>query len=167
MLVPDAERLWRTYAEPIKTWKMGEDGFMFYALHLAAGRENANYTLRHLTWTRSHYLTNRPRRDKRGGMGWVYPSTATTLVHWLKSGKLAHWNLVHNITGATNSPAFPAFKFEWHARAARFEMDPKGLRRWQRYLRICKVWGCHAPHRGGDLSEFLHGVDGEIVEPVS
>ena len=66
MLVPDAERLWRTYAEPIKTWKMGEDGFMFYALHLAAGRENANYTLRHLTWTRSHYLTNRPRRDKRG-----------------------------------------------------------------------------------------------------
>jgi len=155
MLIPEAVRLWTTFENEIHRWQMGEDGFIFYALHLAAGRANANYSLRHLTWTRAHYLTARPQRDKRGGMGWVHPSAATTLVHWLKSARRSDWNLVRNITGATDRPAFPAFRLEWHPRAARFEMDPRSLERWQRYLRICGTWGCHAPHRGGSLSDFL------------
>ena len=143
MLLPEAVRLWTAFANKIHRWEMGEDGFIFAALHLAAGRANANYTLRHLTWTRAHYLTARPQRDKRGGMGWVHPSAATTLVHWLKSAR------------RSDRPAFPAFRLEWHPRSARFEMDPRSLARWQCYLRICGTWGCHAPHRGGSLSEFL------------
>ena len=157
MLIPDAVRLWTTLKHEIIKWKMGEDGFIFYALHLAASREHANYTLRHLTWTRAHYLTERPQRDKRGGMGWVYPSAATTLVHWLKSGRVSHWSFVQNITGSTDRPAFPAFRLEWHPRSASFEMDPRSLAQWQRYLCICGTWGCHAPYRGGSLSDFLAG----------
>ena len=155
MLLPDAVRLWTAFESEIHRWKMGEDGLIFYALHLAAGRANANYTLRHLTWTRAHYLTARPQHEKRGGMGWVHPSAATTLVHWIKSARRPDWNLVQNITGSADRPAFPAFRLEWHPRSARFEMDPRSLARWQRYLRICGTWGCHAPHRGGSLSEFV------------
>ena len=155
ILLPDAVRLWTAFESEIHRWKMGEDGLIFYALHLAAGRANANYTLRHLTWTRAHYLTARPQHEKRGGMGWVHPSAATTLVHWIKSARRPDWSLVQNITGSADRPAFPAFRLEWHPRSARFEMDPRSLARWQRYLRICGTWGCHAPHRGGSLSEFV------------
>lgn len=134
---------------------MGEDGFIFYALHRAARRTNANYTLRHLTWTRSHYLTNNPRQNARGGMGWVYPSNATTVVHWLKMGQRLHWNIVHNATSMTSSPAFPAFRFDWHARTQRLGLDEWESRRWERYLTICGMWGCHAPYRGGAVEQFI------------
>ena len=161
MLIPDALSLWQRFQQPILKFKMGEDAMMFNALHLAAKRQKASYTLRHVTWTRSHYLPARPRHDKRGGMGWVFPSTATTVVHWLKSGRLVHWNLVHNATGSTSRPAFPAFRFDWDAGAERFTMDARSLARWQAYVNICGIWGCHAPYRGGDLAEFVR-VDAKI-----
>jgi hypothetical protein len=82
LLLPAANASWAARADALRTAKVGEDGLIFHALHAAAARARVSYGLRHLTWTRYHNLA--PADAPAGGMGWVAPTAASTVVHWIK-----------------------------------------------------------------------------------
>ena len=150
-------------------WRPKEDAIVGHAIHQAARRARRTYRLHHLTWTRLHNFPAQCGRAgcgakrKAGGMGWVYPSAASTIVHWLKSGGGGFgWERTHAVLRRAHVPAFAPFVFTWNASrgsGGRFEADEAVRRRWASYRRHCWIFGCHAPHRGANLSEWIAGVD--------
>ena len=124
MLLPLANRTWTVHQQVIRKHGLGEDGLLFYALHAAAAAARVPYTLRHLTWTRYHYMPRRPLEAPAGGMGWVAPSASSTCIHWMKYAGAMHWQLAHNVTAAADAPPFAPFRFVWDAARGRFGRDP-------------------------------------------
>lgn len=119
-LVPYADSMYQGdfNRSRLKQLKLGEDAFVFLALHKAAAASNTSYRMRDLTWTRSHFLPANPGRMEFA-MGWHYPSNASSVVHWIKHDVADFW-LVHNISGGTRQPAFAPFRWEWHPTQARW-----------------------------------------------
>ena len=83
ILVPVARGFWKADAAWIRRQTLGEDAFLFGALHIAAARANLTYKLNHLSWSRYHDLPDKPERMVFG-MGWVFPTEASTVVHYVK-----------------------------------------------------------------------------------
>ena len=154
LLLPRARSLLEAERERMRRLRIGEDVFIFYALHEALAAANRSMSLRHLTWTRSHWL---PKRPERGifALGWVYPSNASTVVHWIKH-RPSDMELVHNVSGGAVVGAFAPFRFVWSAAHRRLEHAAwHQLARWSIYRKCCWIYGCHAPYRGGDIKLFL------------
>jgi len=152
-LLPEAHRLWDTHADMIRARKLGEDAFVFYSLHRGAAAAAVGYRIRHLTWSRAHFLPINPLKTLGkpwiSSMGWVYPSNdSSSVVHWIKYGDM---ELVHNVTRHQAEPIFEPFAFRWEAREARLSHDaPRQLARWSIYRKCCWIFGCHAPFRKGN-----------------
>eukprot|EP00310_Coccolithus_braarudii_P006660 CAMPEP_0183380520 /NCGR_PEP_ID=MMETSP0164_2-20130417/125975_1 /TAXON_ID=221442 /ORGANISM="Coccolithus pelagicus ssp braarudi, Strain PLY182g" /LENGTH=257 /DNA_ID=CAMNT_0025558117 /DNA_START=466 /DNA_END=1236 /DNA_ORIENTATION=+ len=119
---------------------LGEDAFIFFALHVGTTRTNGTVTFQHVTWTRSHNLPSARAdvgRPAKPGMGWMHPSSTSFIVHWLKFGKW-QWRLVHTTLANASTPVFTPFAFRWHARSSTFEHAAAGqASRWAAYIRIC------------------------------
>ena len=132
-------------------WTPLEDALVGYSLHEVAHAARVPYHLHHLTWTRVHHYA-----DDKGGMGWVLPSAASTVVHWLKGGA-QQWRKTHDLMATADTPRLAPFVFRWNPKFRTFgalEADNATLARWQVYRDVCGKWGCHAPLRGGDVDTF-------------
>ena len=131
--------------------QLGEDAFVFSAIHLALAKAGLCYRLRHLTWTRFHNLP-KSVSAKGGGMGWIFPSNSSSVVHWIKHGE---FHIVHNESNAART-AFRPFRFIWRPRSLRIEHAAQRQQtRWSIYRKNCWIFGCHAPYRGGELRRFV------------
>ena len=136
-----------------------EDAQVYYSLHLASSAKGLNYTMQHLTWTRSHWMPTRTSgRRARGALAfpsWVQPTAASTIVHELKSSDARVWRSVHEATRHARRPAFPPIAASWHPNIGRLSMDVLQQQRWTAYLECCGFSGCHAPYLGNDTATFV------------
>ena len=155
LLSPTARELWERHSTVLRTRKLGEDAFVFYALQRASSLANVSYRIRHLSWSRFHFLpqhaATHAKTSGASTMGWVYPShDSSSVVHWIKHGDM---ELVHNVTLLQREPIFAPFVFGWDGRSARLTHEATHqLARWSIYRKCCWIFGCHAPYRsGGDL----------------
>ena len=164
LAIEEALRLWEAHSPLINWERVGEDAFVFLALHRAAAAANLTYRLRHLTWTRSHFLPAQPLTHKDGGMGWVFPSNSSSVVHWIKYGDM---HLVHSVLRHTRRPAFAPFSFTWDARRQVLAHGRQmQLARWSIYRKCCWIFGCHAPYRGGQLDECFLNKTRDLSRPA-
>jgi hypothetical protein len=133
-----------------------EDAQVYYSLHSASLAKGLNYTMQHLTWTRSHWMPANPRaRATLAFPWWVQPTAASTIVHELKSADARVWRSVDEATRHARRPAFPPIAASWHPNLGRLSMDVLQQQRWTAYLECCGFAGCHAPHRGNDTATFV------------
>ena len=140
-------RLYERHDGPI-----GEDAASMRAIERAF--PNRTFKIMHMTWSRSHFLQHNWKSHPGGGMGWVHPSNASTVVHWVKYGPQA-FRFLRAFSGAGSPPfAFRSFEFRWHPGSRIFA--PSNASAWKCYRRVCGAWGCHAPYRGERISTYLN-----------
>lgn len=135
--------------------QIGED--VLSAWSIGQGQPNRTLTLLHQTWTRFHFLQHNWETYPQGGMGWVHPTNASEVVHWLKYGS-REFHMLQDTVTSTNA-AFPSHVFRWIP--SQHRVWPEDSARWNCYRRVCAKFGCHAPHRGASLSTYLLECEGD------